>query len=74
MKDWHNLSIDDFETLILTGTSQPIIIPPTSTAPTPTTQADNIAAITNAVSAAILTKPPVSHTDIFLKTKEEVMK
>ena len=56
-KDWCTLSIGDFETFLLTGTGPPINIPPTSAAPPPTTQADNIAAITNAISAAILTKP-----------------
>ena len=48
------MHIDNFETFLLTGTGPSINIPPTSTAPTPTTQADNIAAIANAVSAAIV--------------------
>ena len=42
------------------------MVPPTTGAMTP---AMDVNAITNVLSAAMLTKPPSSHTDVFMKNK-----
>ena len=71
-KDWTLLTIDNFDDFLMDGTgpqTQPV---PTSTKSpitgTPTTPID-VTAITSALSAAMLTKPPPSHTSVFMKNK-----
>ena len=59
------LSLDDFEEYLVMG-SRPNASPQTTTAPT---TAMDVTAITNAVSAAMLAKPPTSHVDLFMKKK-----
>ena len=71
-KDWTVLTIDNFDDFLTDGTgpqTQPV--PASTMAPitgTTTTPMD-ATAITSALSAAMLTKPPSSHTDIHMKNK-----
>ena len=76
-KDWRVLTIDDFNNFLTNGTSPYSTVsssgndttadPTMSPAPTPTSI--DVVAITNAVSTAMLSKPPPSQNDIFLKNK-----
>ena len=63
-KSWTSLTVDNFEETLRTD-SGPQQSVPAATAPSTT----NVTVITNAVSAAMLTKPPASRTDIFMKNK-----
>ena len=67
--DWTVLSLDDFEEYMVTD-SRPNASLQATTAPTTAT---DITAITNAVTAAMLAKPPTSRADLFMKIKEEAM-
>ena len=78
MKDWNSLTVDNFEDYLLMDTGPqvglltttptiPASVPATS-APTASAPVD-VMAITNSVSAAVLVKPPVSWTDIFMKNR-----
>ena len=66
------LTIDNFDDFLMDGTEPKTQAVPTSTNPpttgTPTTPVD-VTAITSALSAAMLTKPPTSRTNIFMKNK-----
>ena len=66
-KDWTPLTIDYFEEY-LSSDSGPNLATP-STAPTATTIPVDVTTITNAVSTAMLAKPPSSQTDIFMRNK-----
>ena len=63
--DWTVLSLDNFEEYLVTD-SGPNALLQTTTAPT---TAMDVMAITNAISAAMLAKPPTSHVDLFMKNK-----
>ena len=71
---WTSLSADNFDKYLLTGnglqatpdTSFPVPVP-ASTSTTTTTS--DVTAITKAIAAAMLAKPPPSHTDLFIKSK-----
>ena len=65
IRDWTVLSLDDFEEYLVMD-SRPNALPQTTTAPTTAT---DVMAITNAVSMAMLVKPPTSHVDLFMKNK-----
>ena len=67
-KDWTVLDIDNFEEYLMmdSGPQAP------SATPTPTIAsgtAFDVMAITNAVSAAMLAKPPTTCSDIFMQNK-----
>ena len=66
------LTVDNFDDFLMDGTGPQTQTVPTSTNPpttgTPTTPVD-VTAITSALSAAMLTKSPTSHTDVFMKNK-----
>ena len=64
-RDWTMLSLDNFEEYLVTD-SGPNALLQTTTAPTTAT---DVMAITNAISAAILAKPPTSHVDLLMKNK-----
>ena len=65
MQDWTVLSLDNFEEYLVTN-SGPNALLQTTTAPT---TAMDVMAITNAVSVAMLAKPPTSCIDLFNKNK-----
>ena len=72
-KDWSVLTIDNFDDFLMDGTgpqTQSVhastMVPPTTGTMTP---AMDVNVITSALSAAMLTKPPSSHTDVFMKNK-----
>ena len=60
-KDWTVLSLDDFEEYLVTNTG-----PQVSATPLPTVASTpiDVTAITNAVSTAMLAKPPASRTEL----------
>ena len=66
------LTIDNFDDFLMDGMEPKTQAVPTSTNPpttgTPTTPLD-VTAITSALSAAMLTKPPTSRTNILMKNK-----
>ena len=64
MQDWRPLTMQKFEEYLFTdaGPHNPLVAPMT-------TQPADVTTITTAVSAAILSKPPASHTDMFMKNK-----
>ena len=62
-RDWTVLSLDDLEDYLVTD-SRPNASLQTTTAPT---TAMDAMAISNAVSAAMLAKPPTSRVDLFMK-------
>ena len=78
-KDWRVLTIDGFDDFLTNGTGPYSTVSPsggyddttdghaTSTTPTPTPI--DVVAITNAVSTAMLSKPPPSRNEVFLKNK-----
>ena len=74
IQGWTSLSADNFDKYLLTGngqqathdTSIPIPIPASTSTATPTS---DVTAITKAIAAAMLAKPPPSHTDLFMKNK-----
>ena len=70
-KDWTVLSLDNFEEYLVMDTG-----PRVPTAPTTTTASTpiDVTAITTAVSTAMLTKPPSSKTQLFMKNKWEEMR
>ena len=61
-KSWTSLTVDNFEEYLHTDSGPQHSVP---AATTPSTT--NVTAITNAVSAAMLAKPPALRTDIFMK-------
>ena len=72
-KDWSVLTIDNFDDFLMDGTgpqtqSVPAsaMVPPITGATTP---AMDVHVITSALSAAMLTKPPSSRTNVFMKNK-----
>ena len=72
-KDWSVLTIDNFDDFLMDGTGPQTQSVPTSTTVPPTTgtmtPAMDVNTIMSALSAAMLTKPPSSHTDVFMKNK-----
>ena len=65
-KDWTVLDIDQFEEYLMTDSG------PQAPSATPTTASGNafdVTAITNAVSTAMLAKPPTSCSDLFMQNK-----
>ena len=65
-KDWTVLSLDDFEESLVTNTGPQVsATPPPMAASTPV----DFTAITNAVSTAMLAKPPASRTELFMKNR-----
>ena len=63
---WTSLSAENFDEYFLTGNGpQATHDPATSTA----TTTSDISAITRAIAAAMLAKPPPSRTDLFIKNK-----
>ena len=63
---WTSLSAENFDEYLLTGNGPQATYDPT-TSTTATTS--DISAITRAVAAAMLAKPPPSRTDLFMKNK-----
>ena len=59
------MSLDDFEGYLVTN-SRPNASLQTTTVPTTAT---DVTAVTNAISAAMLVKPPPSRVDLFMKNK-----
>ena len=72
-KDWSVLTIDNFDDFLMDGTGPQTQSVPASTMVPPTTgkmtPAMDVNMITNALSAVMLTKPPSSCTDVFMKNK-----
>ena len=63
-KDWTVLSLNDFKEYLVTNTGPQVsATPPPTAAGTPI----DVTAITNAVSTAMLAKPPASRTELFMK-------
>ena len=62
-KDWTVLDIDHFEEYLMmdSGPQAPSAAPTTASS-----TAFDVTAFTNAVSTAMLAKPPASHSDIFM--------
>ena len=65
-KDWTVLSLDDFEEYLVTDTGPQVSA---AAAPTAASTPIDVTAITNAVSTAMLAKPPASRTELFMKNK-----
>ena len=63
---WTSLSAENFDEYLLTGNGPQATYDPT-TSTTATTS--NVSAITRAIAAAMLAKPPPSCTDLFMKNK-----
>ena len=63
---WTSLSAENFDEYLLTGNG-PQATHDTQTSTTTTTS--DVSAITRAIAAAMLAKPPPSHTDLFMKNK-----
>ena len=63
-KDWTVLSHDDFEEYLVTNTG-----PQVSAPPPPTTASTPIDVTAITVSMAMLTEPPASRTELFMKNK-----
>ena len=68
MKDWTGLTPDDFEEFLSTDTG-----PRTTTTTAPTPAPLDVTTTTNAMSTAMLVKPPTSHADLFMKNKGTLM-
>ena len=71
-KDWTVLTVGNFDDFLMDGTgpqTQPVPMSTNlCTTGTPMTPVD-VTTITSALSAAMLTKSPPSHTDVFMKNK-----
>ena len=68
--DWTSLTILNYEEYLSTDSGPTTTATAAAPVPTPTsTTTMDVTTITNALSAALLTKPLSSHTDIFLKNK-----
>ena len=76
-KEWRVLTIDDFDDFLTNGTGPYSTVSPSGgdttgghvTSPTPTPTSIDVVTITNTVSTAMLSKPPPSRNDVFLKNK-----
>ena len=72
-KDWTVLTIDNIDDFLMDGTGPQAQSVPASTMVPPiactTTTPLDVTVITSALSAAMLTKPPSSRTDVFMKNK-----
>ena len=68
-KIWTNLTINSFEEYLASDSGPNLATTSTALDPAPPTTPTDVMAITNAVSAALLSKPPTSRTDIFMKNK-----
>ena len=69
-KSWTSLTVDNFEEYLCTDSGPQLSVPATTAPATTAPSAPDVTVITNAVSAAMLAKPPTSRTDIFMKNKE----
>ena len=69
MKDWAPLTINNFEEYLSSDSGPNLATPSTALDPTPPTTPTDATAITNAVSACLLSKPLISRADIFMKNK-----
>ena len=68
-KSWTSLTVDNFEEYLHTDSGPQLSVPATTAPATTAPSAPDVTVITNAVSAAMLAKPPTSRTDIFMKNK-----
>ena len=69
MKDWTPLTINNFEEYLTSDSGPNLATSSTATDPAPPTTSTDVMAITNVMSAALLSKPLISRTEIFMKNK-----